>query len=231
MEPDAGTNGIVAPDNYWPLLREETRDRGVSLIADEVMSGFGRCGEWFAWQRYGEEGRPDLMSLAKGLTASHLPLGAVVLSRDIAARLETEMLYTGLTYCGHPLACAVGLAALEAYEDEKLIERSRTLGARLFTELCAMRDRVEVIGDVRGGHGLFAIVELVRDRASRDPISPWPESHPSLTAFVDRSREEGVSFATRGNLIVLAPPLVIEEEDLMDALALMERMLTELEWS
>jgi taurine--2-oxoglutarate transaminase len=142
MEPDAGTNGIVAPDSYWPLLREETRDRGVFLIADEVMSGFGRCGEWFAWQRYGEAGRPDLMSLAKGLTASHLPLGAVVISRDVAARLEAEMLYTGLTYCGHPLACAVGLAALEAYEDEKLIERSCTLGARLFEELCTMRDRV-----------------------------------------------------------------------------------------
>jgi len=231
MEPNAGTNGIIAPDNFWPLLREETRDRGVYLIADEVMSAFGRCGEWFAWQRYGEAGRPDLMSLAKGLTASHLPLGAVVISRDIAARLENEMLYTGLTYCGHPLACAVGLAALEAYEDEKLIERSRTLGQSMFVELRKMQERVEVIGDVRGGHGLFAIVELVRDRDTRDPISPWPESHPSLTALVDRAREEGVSFATRGNLIVLAPPLVIEEKDLMDALALMERLLTELEWS
>jgi taurine--2-oxoglutarate transaminase len=231
MEPNAGTNGIIAPDSFWPLLRQETRNRNVSLIADEVMSGFGRCGEWFAWQRYGEDGRPDLMSLAKGLTASHLPLGAVVVSRDIAARLETEMLYTGLTYCGHPLACAVGLAALEAYEDEQLIERSRTLGARLFAELCSMQDRVDVIGDVRGGHGLFAIVELVRDRVSRDPISPWPETHPSLLAFVDRAREEGVSFATRGNLIILAPPLVIEEEDLTDALAVMERILTELEWS
>ena len=84
MEPNAGTNGIVAPDNFWPLLRQETRDRNVYLIADEVMSGFGRCGEWFAWQRYGEDGRPDMMSLAKGLTASHLPLGAVVVSRDIA---------------------------------------------------------------------------------------------------------------------------------------------------
>jgi taurine--2-oxoglutarate transaminase len=231
MEPNAGTNGIIAPDSFWPLLRKETRNRNVSLIADEVMSGFGRCGEWFAWQRYGEDCRPDLMSLAKGLTASHLPLGAVVISRDIAARLETEMLYTGLTYCGHPLACAVGLAALEAYEDEKLIERSRTLGARLFAELRAMQERVDVIGDVRGGHGLFAIVELVRDRATRDPVSPWPETHPSLTAFVDRAREEGVSFATRGNLVILAPPLVIEEEDLMDALSVMERILTELEWS
>ena len=230
MEPNAGTNGIIAPDNFWPLLREETRDRGVYLIADEVMSAFGRCGEWFAWQRDGEAGRPDLMSLAKGLTASHLPLGAVVISRDIAKKLENEMLYTGLTYCGHPLACAVGLAALEAYEDEKLIERSRTLGKLLHAELCAMQERVDVIGDVRGGDGLFAVVELVRDRATREPVSPWPESHPSLKAFVDRSREEGVSFATRGNLIVLAPPLVIEEEDLMDALVVMERLLTELEW-
>ena len=231
METDAGTNGIVAPDGYWPLLRQETRDRGVWLIADEVMSGFGRCGEWFAWQRYGEAGRPDLMSLAKGLTASHLPLGAVVLSRDVAATLEHEMLFTGLTYCGHPLCCAAGLAALAAYEDEGLIERSRALGALLLEQLQAMKDRVAVIGDVRGGHGLFAVVELVRDRATREPIAPWPSRHPSLASFVARAREHGVSFATQGNLIILAPPLVIEEEDLTDALTLMERLLTELEWS
>ena len=92
MEANAGTNGIVAPDSYWPLLREETHRRGVALIADEVMSGFGRCGEWFAWQRSGDAGRPDLMTLAKGLTGAHLPLGAVVMSREIAARLEHEML-------------------------------------------------------------------------------------------------------------------------------------------
>lgn len=231
MEPDAGTNGIVAPDTYWPQLRAVTRERGVFLIADEVMSGFGRCGELFAWQRHGEAGRPDLMSLAKGLTGSHLPLGAVVLSREVAAKLEHEMLLTGLTYCGHPLACAVGLAALEAYEDEKLVERSRRLGATMLAALEAMRGRLEVVGDVRGGHGLFAVVELVRDRASREPIAPWPQSHPSLKTFVERGREAGVSFATRGNLIILAPPLVIGEQDLADALALMERLLGEMEWS
>ena len=84
---------------------------------------------------------------------------------------------------------------------------------------------------MRGGHGLFAVVELVRNRTTREPVSPWPQSHPSLTTFVARAREEGVSFATRGNLIILAPPLVIVEEDLMDALSLMERLLNELEWS
>jgi taurine--2-oxoglutarate transaminase len=230
MESDAGTNGIVAPESYWPRLREETRRRGVLLIADEVMSGFGRCGEWFAWQRHGEAGRPDLMSLAKGLTGAHLPLGAVVLSRQVAARLEHEMLYTGLSYCGHPLACAAGVAAVGAYADAGLIERSRVLGARLFDELLAMQRRVAVIGDVRGGHGLFAVVELVKDRTTREPISPWPDTHPSLVTFVALAREEGVSFAVRGNLVIVAPPLIIEEKDLWNALALMERLLMQLEW-
>jgi taurine--2-oxoglutarate transaminase len=231
VEPNAGTNGIVAPDGYWPRLREETRRRGVYLIADEVMSAFGRCGEWFAWQRHGEGGRPDLMTLAKGLTGAHLPLGAVVLSSEVAARLEHERLQTGLTYCGHPLSCAAGLAALQAYEDEGLVERSRMLGARMLSELRAMQGRVPAIGDVRGGHGLFAVVELVRDRATREPVSAWPSTHPCLEELVRRGREEGVSFAVRGNLVLLAPPLVIRENDLLDALALLERLLTSLEWS
>ena len=105
------------------------------MIADEVMSGFGRCGEWFAWQRHGDAGRPDVMTLAKGLTGGAVPLGAVVLSQEIAARLEDEMLNTGLTYCGHPLACAAALAALSAYQDDDLIERSRRLGGSLRREL------------------------------------------------------------------------------------------------
>jgi len=225
MEPNAGTNGIVAPDNYWPAIREATQQRGVYLIADEVMSGFGRCGEWFAWQRYGETGKPDLMTLAKGLTGAHLPLGAVVLCAEVAARLEHEMLYTGLTYCGHPLSCAAGVAALRAYADEQLILRSRVLGSRMFAELKAMQARHEVVGDVRGGHGLFAVVELVADRATREPLAPWPQSPPSLRALVDAAMDEGVSFATRGNLLLLAPPLVIDEQDLADALALLDRLL------
>ena len=184
MEPNAGTNGIVAPDTFWPALREETRRRGVYLIADEVMSGFGRCGEWFAWQRYGEAGRPDLMTLAKGLTGAHIPLGAVVLSAEVAAKLEHQMLNTGLTYCGHPLSCAAGVAAIQAYEEEGLIRRSRTLGAWMFERLRAMQARHAVIGDVRGGHGLFAVLELVRDRATREPLRPWPEVHPALKSLV-----------------------------------------------
>jgi taurine---2-oxoglutarate transaminase len=225
MEPNAGSNGIVAPDNFWPELATVTRDAGVPLIADEVMSAFGRCGEWFAWQRHGEAGRPDMMTLAKGLTGAALPLGAVVLSRAIASAVENEMLYTGLTYCGHPLSCAAGLAALEAYAEEQLIERSRRLGAEMKRELDAMAARHPVIGEVRGGHGLFAVVELVRDRGTREPLAPWPQGAPELGALVAAAMEQGVSFATRGNLVLLAPPLVIEERDLAHALALLDRLL------
>lgn len=229
MEPNAGTNGIVAPDTYWPALRALTRERGVWLIADEVMSGFGRCGEWFAWQRHGESARPDLMTLAKGLTGAHVPLGAVVVSAAVSARLEHEMLYTGLTYCGHPLACATGLAALAAYRDEGLIERSRQLGAYLFASLKALQARHPVIGDVRGGHGLFAVLELVADRERRSALAPWPQTPPALRRLVGKALDAGVSLATRGNLIILAPPLVIEEKELDDALALLDRLLGELE--
>lgn len=225
MEPNAGTNGIVAPDSYWPALRRETAQRDVYLIADEVMSAFGRCGEWFAWQRHGEAGRPDMMTLAKGLTGAAVPLGAVVLSRDVAARIEHEMLYTGLTYCGHPLACAAGVAALDAYADDGLIERSRALGARLFEDVQHLQSRHPVIGEVRGGHGLFVVIELVADRATRAPLAPWPQTPPALKALVDEAMAAGVSFATRGNLILLAPPLVIGEADLADATALLDRLL------
>lgn len=228
MEANAGTNGIVAPDSFWPALRSATRECGVYLIADEVMSAFGRCGEWFAWQRYGDEARPDLMTLAKGLTGAHLPLGAVVVSAAVARALEPQMLYTGLTYCGHPLSCAAGVAAIESYQDEGLIERSRQLGAHMLQQLQQLQSRHAVIGDVRGGHGLFAVVELVRDRATREPLAPWPQLPPALKRLLAEALRRGVSFAARGNLLLLAPPLVIAETELADALALLDRLLGEM---
>lgn len=228
MEPNAGTNGIVAPDEFWPALRATTREAGVYLIADEVMSAFGRCGEWFAWQRHGESARPDIMTLAKGLTGAHLPLGAVVLSAEVARALEPQMLMTGLTYCGHPLACAAGVAAVESYREERLIERSRSLGAQLLAQLRRMQARHAVIGEVRGGHGLFAVIELVRERASRETLAPWPQLHPAVKRLLERAMSQGVSFAARGNLLLLAPPLTISERELSDALELLDTLLGEL---
>ena len=228
MEPNAGTNGIVAPDEFWPALRAATRASGIALIADEVMSAFGRCGEWFAWQRYGADGRPDAMTLAKGLTGAHLPLGAVVLSAELARALEPRMLMTGLTYCGHPLACAAGVGAIESYREEALIERSRRLGAGMLEELKRLQTRHAVIGEVRGGHGLFAVVELVSDRLTREPLAPWPQQHRSLERLLQHAMDRGVSFAARGNLLLLAPPLVIGERELAQALALLDELLGEL---
>jgi taurine---2-oxoglutarate transaminase len=226
MEVDAGSNGIVPPESFWPELRRVTRERGIFLVADEVMSGFGRCGEWFAWQRYGEENRPDLMTLAKGLTAATIPLGAVVMSPAVYESIEHEMFHGGLTYCGHPLSCAAGVAAIDAYREEKLIERSRRLGAQMFSELEKLAARHGVIGDVRGGNGLFAVVELVSDRATKAPVAPWPAQPEAMKMLLATARDEGVSFGSRGNLLILAPPLVIAEDELATALAVLDRLLT-----
>jgi taurine--2-oxoglutarate transaminase len=225
VEPNAGSNGIVAPDSYWPAVRRVTRERGIPLVADEVMSAFGRCGEWFAWQRHGEDGRPDVITLAKGLTGAALPLGAVVLCRELAQPLDDQVLGTGLTYCGHPLACAAGAAAIDAYREDGLVERSRRLGPVLRDRLGRLAARHPVIGDVRGGHGLFAVLELVRDRTTREPLAPWPHVAPALAALLAEALAAGVSFGSRGNLILVAPPLVIEEHELETALALLDDLL------
>ena len=224
MEPHAGTNGVVAPPEYWPRLREICSRYGVLLIADEVMSGFGRVGQWFAWQEHGEAGRPDMMTLAKGLTGAHIPLGAVIVSKAVADHFENTMLYTGLTYSGHPLACAAGLAALDAYRDEDLVARSRDLGARMHEVLRFLLDSHPSIGDIRG-QGLFAVIEMVKDRRSKEPLSPWPRTAPSLKRLADEGRRHGVSFAVRGNLIVLAPPLTIEQRHLIRAIEVLDRLL------
>ena len=225
MEANAGTNGIVPPDSWWPALRRATRERGTWLIADEVMSGFGRCGQWFAWQKHGREHAPDIITCAKGLTGAALPLGAVIVSAAVYARIQDRMLATGLTYCGHPLSCAAGLAAVQTYRDERLIERSRRLGAWLAERLRALQDRHAAIGEVRGGDGLFAVIELVTDRASRAPLAPWPQMPPALSALLADALAQGISFAARGNLILLAPPLVIDEADLGLAIDCLDALL------
>jgi taurine--2-oxoglutarate transaminase len=163
--------------------------------------------------------------MAKGLTSGAMPLAAVALSREAAGRIENEMLYTGLTYCGHPLACAAGLAALDTYRDENLIARSRSLGGKLLDELRKLQQRHQVIGDVRGGHGLFAVIELVADRTTREPLAAWPATPGPLASLLKAALESGISFASRGNLLLLAPPLVIGEQELADALATLDKLL------
>jgi len=234
VEPAAGTNGITAPTEYWPRLREICSRYGVLLIADEVMSGFGRTGEWFAWQSApplpsktgaGAEGwaAPDMMTLAKGLTAAYMPLGAVVVNGQIADYFEDHVLETGLTYSGHPMSCAAGLAAVETYEREGLIQRSKELGEWMHGQLRQMAQNHPSVGDVRG-QGLFAQIEFVK-AGSREPLAKWPQTPPVLRQLVAEGRRREISLAVRGNLLILCPPLIIEQSDLAMGLKVLDELL------
>lgn len=224
MEPHAGTNGIIAPKEYWPRLREICSRYNILLIADEVMSAFGRVGQWFAWQKYGEKGKPDMMTLAKGLTAAHIPLGAVIVSKKVSDYFENKMLPSGLTYAGHPLSCAGGLGAIEAYREKNLIKRSKDLGNKMHKFLHSLEKFHPSIGDVRG-EGLFVIMEMIKNRKTKEPLSPWPQTASSLKKLVEEGRKRGVSFAVRGNLVIIAPPLVISEGQLNKALKVLDELL------
>jgi taurine--2-oxoglutarate transaminase len=223
VEPIVGSNGIlVPPDGYLQRLREICDANDVLLICDEVMTGFGRTGKWFACQHW--DVAPDIIVMAKGLTGAMIPLGAVIVSQEIADYFEDRMLYAGLTYLGHPLSCAAGVAALQAYEEEGLIERSAALGERMLNRLRRMQEDHPCIGDVRG-KGLFATIELVKDRETREPLTPFNTNSPVLGRIVKEGRGRGVSFAARWNFFILAPPLVIAEEELDSALDLLDELL------
>jgi taurine--2-oxoglutarate transaminase len=195
----------------------------VLLIADEVMTGFGRTGEWFAWQHWADAA-PDMMLLAKGLTAAHLPLGAIVLNKRCATFFDDHPLPTGLTYAGHPLCCAAGVAAIGAYEQEGLVQRSRKLGEWMHGCLAEIASRHVSVGDVRG-MGLFGALELVSDRQTRRPLAPWPRIAPSLKQLFGEAKSRGVIFGERGNLIILAPPLLIDQKDLEWGLRVLDELL------
>ncbi len=221
VETITGSNGrIVPPPDYYARLREICDRSGVLLICDEVMCGFGRTGKWFSVEHYGVA--PDLMTLGKGITSGYVPLGAVAASDRVASFFESNVLLAGMTYSGHPLACAAGVATLAAYHEEGLIERARVLGDHLLSRLTALKDRHPAVGDVRG-RGLFACIELVKDRKAREPFVPWTarggrESHPAVAGTLRAMMDRGVYAYTRWNMIMIAPPFVIREEDLDEGL-------------
>jgi taurine--2-oxoglutarate transaminase len=228
VETITGSNArIVPPPEYYPRLREICDRYGVLLICDEVMAGFGRTGRWFAIEHY--DTVPDLMTLGKGITSGYVPLGAVVVSDRVAAHFEANVLLTGATYSGHPLACAAGVATLAAYHDEGLIERARVLGDRLFARLNAMKERHPAVGNVRG-RGLFACIELVSDRETREPLIPWSprgsrEAHPAVSGTIRAMRERGVYAYTKWNMLMLAPPFVITDEQLEEGVQVIDEAL------
>src|SRR6478672_9205428 len=170
IEPVTGTNGVlVPPDGFIRGIRDLCTKYGILMVADEVMSGFGRTGEWFAVDHWRVV--PDLMTMAKGLTAAYVPLGAVGMRRAIADHFKDKVFFGGLTYNSHPLGCAAALATLQVYEDDQLIENARRMGLIMKDLLAALQAKHAIVGAVRS-IGLFGIVELVKDRQSMEPLAP-----------------------------------------------------------
>src|SRR6187402_1377027 len=190
LETIVGTNGIlIPPDGYLQGVRELCDRYGILLIADEVMAGFGRTGRWFAVDHWGVV--PDLLTMAKGLTSSYLPLGAVGMRPAIARVFQEKAFPGGLTYNSHPLACAAALATLDVYEEEGLIERARKMGEVLNRRMAEIAQRHPSVGTHRN-IGLFGIVELVRDRKTYEPMAPYNGTSDEMAALGRFFREKGL---------------------------------------
>ena len=224
LETVTGTNGIlVPPDGYMQGVREICDRYGILMIADEVMAGFGRTGEWFAIDHWNVV--PDLITMAKGLTSAYVQLGALGMRRKYAEHFEKNVFYGGLTYNSHPLACATALATIAVYEEEKLIERAARMGERLKVHLEQLAARHPSVGAVRS-IGLFGIVELVRDRTSMEPMAPFNGTSDEMAALGRRFREEGLYTFVRWNAFFTNPPLSITEDELHEGFAIIDRGLT-----
>src|SRR5216683_1799231 len=223
VEPVVGTNGIlIPPDGYMQGLRALCDKDGILLIADEVMAGFGRTGEWFSVNHWNVV--PDLISLAKGLTSAYVQLGAVGMSRRIADHFQKNVFWGGLTYNSHPLACAAALATIAVYEEDHLIENARRMGAVLRGLLEDLQSRHVSVGATRS-IGLFGIVELVRNRETREPMAPFNGSSPEMQALGKFFRTEGLYTFVRWNTFFTNPPLCITEAEMREAFAIIDRCL------
>jgi taurine--2-oxoglutarate transaminase len=218
MEGVTGTNGlIIPPDDYWPRLREICDKYGILLVSDEVMSGWGRTGEWFAVDNW--KVVPDIITTAKGITSGYVPLGAVIVREKIAKFFDDKVLFAGLTYNGHALACAAALATIEAYEEDKIFENAKKVGKHLGECLEELKAKHSSIGDVRY-IGMFSGIELVRNRDSKEPMDITP-----LKNFLI---SHGVYVFNFKNVLFVVPPLVITEEQLDEGLNLIDEGLAEL---
>jgi taurine---2-oxoglutarate transaminase len=223
LEPVTGTNGVlVPPDGYLQGVREICTRHGILMIADEVMSGFGRTGEWFAVDHW--KVVPDLMTMAKGLTSSYVPLGAVGMRHHIAKHFQDKVFYGGLTYNSHPMGCAAALATINVYEEDRLIENAKEMGQVMKQLLSDLESQHPCVGAVRS-IGLFGLVELVRNRKTREPMAPFNGTSQEMAALGRFFREQGLYTFVRWNTFFTNPPLCISEKELRDAFAIIDRAL------
>ena len=224
LETVPGTAGImVPPAGFLQGVREICDRYGIVYIADEVMAGFGRTGEWFAYQAHGVA--PDLVTFAKGVNSGYVPLGGVVLNEAISATFNDRVYPGGLTYSGHPLACASAVATIEAFENESIVENAKRIGDEVLRPgLLELAKKHQVIGDVRG-LGVFFALELVADRATKEPLAPYGSSSPAMNEIVAAARAENLLIFTNYNRIHVVPPCTITDDEATDGLARLDRAL------
>ncbi len=226
LETVTGTNGIIVPpDGYLESIREVCDRHGIVLIFDEIMAGFGRTGEWFACEHW--DVVPDILTVAKGINSGYVPLGAMVISVRLAEWVRDKLFAGGLTYSGHPLACASAVASIEAFREEGIVENAAAMGDVFRHELATLAERHPSIGDVRG-LGCFWGIELVRNRESREPLVPFnaggAEAAP-VQRIVKAALDRGLYLFVHWNVVVLAPPLNITREELDEGLATLDDVL------
>ncbi len=223
LEPVVGTNGIlIPPDGYLQGVREICDRHGILLIADEVMSGFGRTGRWWAVDHWAVV--PDLITMAKGLTSSYLPLGAVGMRGSIADAFRDKVFYGGLTYNSHPMGCAAALATIAVYEEDGLIERAAKMGSVMRRHHLELKAKHPSVGAVRN-IGLFGIVELVRDRAAYEPMAPYNGTSDEMKAIAKYLRDNGLYTFVRWNGIMTNPPLTITDAELAEGFEVIDGAL------
>jgi taurine---2-oxoglutarate transaminase len=223
LEPVTGTNGVlVPPDGYLEGVRALCTKYGILMICDEVMSGFGRTGRWFAVDHWNV--KPDIITMAKGLTSGYVPLGAVGVRQSIADHFTNRVLWSGLTYNSHPLACAAALATLRVYDEDGLIDNAARIGAVMRDRMTALAHHHPSVGAARS-IGLFGIIELIRNRTTREPLAPFNGSSPEMTAFSQFLRQQGLYTMVRWHTFFLNPPLCITETELREAMDIIDRGL------
>lgn len=219
LEGESGSSGCLKyPVGYLKAVREICNKYGILLIMDEVMSGFGRTGEWFGFQNHGIV--PDLISMAKGLTCGYLPFGCLMVSDKIAAKFNDQVLPLGLTYSAHPVSCAAALEVLKIYDDDHLFENVRNMEKYLNGEMEKMKAKHPSIGDWRNT-GLLGCIELVKDRKTKEPMAPFNAGAADMVVMnkvAAKIRELGMYTFVRWGYIFIAPPLTITKEQIDEGL-------------
>ena len=227
IESVPGTAGVlVPPKGYYEGVRAICDKYKIMWIADEVMSGFGRTGKWFAYQHGSVQ--PDLITFAKGVTSGYIQLGGVVISENVSKTFDEKVFAGGLTYMGHPIACATAVATIDVMKDEKMLENATMIGETILGPgLVELAKKHKVIGDIRGA-GVFWGVDLVSDRATREPLAPYGASSPAMNEFVAACKKLGLMPFNNFNRIHLCPPCNISVEDAKKGLAIIDRALGEI---